>query len=294
MQQKRITRVIAVGNQKGGVGKTTTTTHVAAALGERGRLCLIWDLDMNCNATKQFGVPPESYLGTFEVLIGIEKATDVILRPGDADGVELPPNVHIIPSKRKLEAIGQVLAEQDKFQAPQDILVEPLNSLYGKYDYILLDTAPNATVPTVAAYKAADFILLSALPEPWAVEGLADALRDIQAARRRGNDKLKLLGVCLSSVDKRTRLSAMLAEYVEKVFGDAKFRTTISRSTIVPAAQKDRRTVFQAAPNHPVAEQYRELVREIEARIGELTGEAEQPSAAPLSAPVSVTEASNG
>jgi chromosome partitioning protein len=112
-----------------------------------------------------------------------------------------------------------VLAEQDKFQAPQDILVEPLNSLYGHYDYILLDTAPNATIPTVAAYKAADFIILSALPEPWAVEGLADALRDIQAAQRRGNDKLKLLGVCLSSVDKRTRLSAMLAEYVHRAGG---------------------------------------------------------------------------
>src|SRR2546423_11741503 len=98
MGQEKITRVIAIGNQKGGVGKTTTTTHLAAALGERGRLCLIWDLDMNCNATKQFGVPPESYLGTFEVLIGAEKAEDVILKPGDED-VELPANVHLIPSK---------------------------------------------------------------------------------------------------------------------------------------------------------------------------------------------------
>ena len=272
MEPARTTRVIAIGNQKGGVGKTTTTTHIAAALGERGRLCLIWDLDMTCNATKQFGVPPESYLGTFEVLIGAEKAVDVILRPGDADGVELPPNVHIIPSKRKLEAIGQVLAEQDKFLAPQDILLEPLRSLRGHYDYVLLDTAPNATIPTVAAYKAADYMILSAQPEPWAIEGLADALRDIQAAQRRGNERLKLLGVCLSSVDKRTRLAATLASYVQEVFGAAKFRTTISRSTVVPAAQKENRTVFQTNPSHPVAEQYRALAREIEERIGELSG----------------------
>jgi chromosome partitioning protein len=269
MESARTTRVIAIGNQKGGVGKTTTTTHVAAALGERGRLCLIWDLDMNGNATKQFGVPPESYLGTFEVLIGEESAADVILRPGEDDGVELPTNVHLIPSKRKLEAIGQVLAERDKFQAPQDILLEPLRSLRGQYDYILLDTAPNATLPTVAAYKAADYMILSAQPEPWAIEGLGDALRDIQAAQRRGNERLTLLGVCLSSVDKRTRLAATLASYVEQAFGPTKFRTTISRSTIVPAAQKERRTTFQTHPNHPVTEQYRELAREIETRIAE-------------------------
>jgi len=289
MERERITRIIAIGNQKGGVGKTTTTTHIAAALGERGRLCLIWDLDMNCNATKQFGVPPESYLGTFEVLIGAEKAADVILKPGDADDVELPANVHLIPSKRKLEAIAQVLAEKDKFLAPQDILLEPLRSLRGQYDYVLLDTAPNATVPTVAAYKAADFIILSALPEPWAVEGLADALRDIQAAQKRGNEKLKLLGVCLSSVDKRTRLSATLTSYVEEVFGAAKFRTTVSRSTVVPAAQKERRTVFQTNPSHPVAEQYRQLAQEIEVRVAELSG---QPLAAGES--VLVAEVANG
>ena len=76
-----------VGNQKGGVGKTTNTVHIAAALAERGHLCLIWDLDMNCNATKQFDVPPESLLGTFEVLIGAEKAADVILRPGELEHV---------------------------------------------------------------------------------------------------------------------------------------------------------------------------------------------------------------
>ncbi len=292
MEHARTTWVIAIGNQKGGVGKTTTTTHLAAALGERGRRVLIWDLDMNANATKQFGVPPDSYLGTFEVLIGAEKAEDVILRPGDADGVELPANVHLIPSKRKLEAIGQVLGEQDKFMAPQDILLAPLRGLRGQYDYVLLDTAPNATVPTVAAYKAADFMILSAQPEPWAIEGLGDAMRDIQSAQRRGNDRLKLLGVCLSSVDKRTRLSATLASYVEQVFGAAKFRTTISRSTAVPAAQKERKTVFQTAPTHPVTEQYRELAGEFEARIHELTrgdGEATLSEQEP-----SLTEVANG
>ena len=272
MEEGKTTRVIAIGNQKGGVGKTTSAVHIAAALGERGRLCLLWDLDMNHNATKQFGVPPDSFLGTFEVLIGAEKAADVILKPGEVEGVELPANVHLIPSKRKLEAIGQVIAEQDKFQAPQDILLEPLRSLSGLYDYIILDTAPNATVPTVAAYKAADYFILSAQPEPWAVEGLNDALRDIQAVQRRGNERLQLLGVIVASVDKRTRLAVALTDYVERVFGAAKFRSIISRSTVVPDSQRAMKTLFQTAPHHPVTEQYREIAREIEARIAESHG----------------------
>jgi chromosome partitioning protein len=249
------------------VGKTTSAVNIAAALGERGRLCLLWDLDMNHNATRQFGVPPDSFLGTFEVLIGAEKATDVILKPGEVEGTELPTNVHLIPSKRKLEAIGQVLAQEDKFQAPQDILLEPLRGLRGLYDYIILDTAPNATPPTVAAYKAADYFILTAQPEPWAVEGLNEALRDIQAVQRRGNENLQLLGVIVASVDKRTRLAVALTEYVERVFGAAKFQTTISRSTVVPDSQRSKQTLFQTAPGHAVTNQYRQLAEEIEARI---------------------------
>lgn len=272
MNHIKETRVIAVGNQKGGVGKTTSAVNIAAALGERGRLCLLWDLDMNHNATRQFGVPPDSFLGTFEVLIGAEKAIDVILKPGEVEGTELPTNVHLIPSKRKLEAIGQVLAQEDKFQAPQDILLEPLRGLRGLYDYIILDTAPNATPPTVAAYKAADYFVLTAQPEPWAVEGLNEALRDIKAVQRRGNENLQLLGVIVASVDKRTRLAIALTEYVERVFGAAKFQTTISRSTVVPDSQRSRQTLFQTAPGHAVTNQYRQLAEEIEARISGRAG----------------------
>lgn len=267
MGEKKKTRIIAVGNQKGGVGKTTTAVHIAAALGERGRLCLLWDLDMAHNTTKQFGIPPDSFLGTFEVLIDAEKAADVILKPGEVEGVELPPNVHIIPSKRKLEAIGQVLADRHKFRSPQDVLQEPLASLDGIYDYIILDTGPNATLPTVAAYKAAHYFILSAQPEPWAVEGLDDALRDIQAAQRQGNPRLQLLGVALGSVHKRTRLAGALTDYVDRVFGTRRFQTVINRSTVVPDSQKERMTVFRYAPNHPICDQYRELAREIEERI---------------------------
>lgn len=268
---ERQTHVIAVGNQKGGVGKTTNTVHLATALGELGKLSLIIDLDMNHGATRHFGIPSETFLGTFEVLMHDEDPSNVIITPDD-DEVDLPQNVHLIAARRNLEKIDQALAARNKFIITQDILLEPLESIRGRYDYIFLDTAPNATTPTIASYKSADWFILSAMPDPFAIAGLNDALADIDAARRHGNPKLKLLGVILSSVDQRTRLSNQLSAYVEDIFKtpsgtSSKFDTLISRSTVVPRAQRDGKTVFQTEPSHRVTEQYRQLAQELEARI---------------------------
>src|SRR4051794_31664511 len=267
------TTVIAVGNQKGGVAKTTNTVHMAAALGERGRRCLIIDLDMNQGATRHLGITSEAFLGSYEMLIGEEMAEDVIITNED-EGVELPENVHLISARRNLEKVEQALLQTNKFLITQDVLIEPLKSLSGKYDYIFLDTAPNATTPTVAAYKAAKWFVLSAFPDPLAISGLTDALVDIRAAQQHGNPNLRILGVVLSGIDgRRTRLATSLIEYVEQKFSveggpSAKFKTTISRSTVVPEAQKLGKTVFQTDPTHKVAQQYRELAREIEERTG--------------------------
>ena len=270
------TRIIAVGNQKGGVAKTTNTVHLATALGEMGRQCLIWDLDMNHGATLHFGIPSEGFLGTFEVLIGEEQPEDVIITNDDED-VELPEHVHIIAARRNLEKIDQALVAKNKFLITQDVLLKPLQSLRGRYDYIFLDTAPNATTPTIAAYKAAELFILSAMPDPFAIAGLNDALADIQDAQRHGNPHIRLLGVILSGVDKRTRLASTLNEYVEQIFApdgrrSAKFKTTISRSTVIPQAQKLGKTLFQTHPTHAVTEQYRALAREVETRLLGLTG----------------------
>jgi chromosome partitioning protein len=274
-QLERETRIVAVGNQKGGVAKTTNTVHLATALGEMGRQCLIWDLDMNHGATLHFGIPSEGFLGTFEVLIGEEQPEDVIITNDDAD-VELPVNVHIIAARRNLEKIDQALVAKNKFLITQDVLLKPLQSLRGRYDYIFLDTAPNATTPTIAAYKAAELFILSAMPDPFAIAGLNDALADIQDAQRHGNPHIRLLGVILSGVDKRTRLASTLNEYVEQIFApdgrrSAKFKTTISRSTAVPQAQKLGKTLFQTYPTHAVTEQYRALAQEVETRLLGLT-----------------------
>src|SRR5262249_56906254 len=109
------------------------------------------------------------------------------------EGVELPPHLHLIPARRNLENIDEALAARDKFINRPDVLIEPLNRLRGKYDYIFLDTAPNATTPTIAAYKAADWFILSALPETFAIAALNDALSAINKVPRLGNPHLPLL-----------------------------------------------------------------------------------------------------
>jgi chromosome partitioning protein len=265
------THVVAVGNQKGGVGKTTNTVHIARALAERGRRCLVWDLDMNCGATRHFGVSSDAYLGTFEVLLGEEVPDDVIITHEDPD-VDLPKGVDLIAARRNLEGIDQALARKSKFLVAQDVLLEPLQGLHGRYDFIFLDTAPNATIPTIAAYKAAQWFILSAMPEAFAIAGLQDALVDLQDAQSKGNSALRVLGVLVSGFDQRTRLARTLTEFIETTFSrpgvhSVKFATNISRSIVVPQAQKDGKTVFETNPTHRVTEEYRAIAQEIEERL---------------------------
>lgn len=276
---KRRTRVIAVGNQKGGVGKTTNAVHIARALAEMGRAVLIIDLDMNHSATRHFGIEPEAFLGSFEMLAGEEPAANLILTNEDKEeGVFLPENLDLIPAARKLEGIDQAVMSKSKFVTPQDVLRIPLESLRGKYDYIFLDTAPNATLPTLAAYMNADYFILSAMPDPFAIAGLNDALRDISDARARGNTKLVLLGVVVSGVDKRTSLANKLSDIVEESFktgqntDSVKFKTSIGRSTVIPQTQKAGKTLFETHSTHKVTDEYRKLAFEIEERLMRIEG----------------------
>jgi chromosome partitioning protein len=272
VDEQRRTHIIAVGNQKGGVGKTTNSVHIASALGEMGRKCLVIDLDANQGSTRHLGVPSTSFLGTYEVLIGEEQPADVIITNGE-DDVELPKNVDLIAASRKLEGIEDALRQHSKFIVEQDILIKPLRTLQGQYDYIFLDTAPNANAPTVAAYKSARWFILAAMPSPFAIAGLNDALVDIQDAQNNGNPDLEVLGVVLAGVDgRRTRLASALIDYVDKTFRfsddiSAKFKTVISRSVVIDEAQRAGKTLFETHPDHKVTDQYRSIAREVEDRL---------------------------
>lgn len=269
--ESRLGRVIAIGNQKGGVGKTTTTCHLAAALGERGRKVLIFDLDMNSGATRSCGLHPPSYVGTPEVLLGEERPADVIVTELDTD-VVLPAGVHLLPSRRQLEDTEIKIRERNKF-APFSVLRPIIADLRQSYDYILLDTAPNATLPTLAAYQAASFFILTAIPDAFSMAGLIEAMTDIKQARENGNPDLRLLGVVLTAVDRRTNIASQLSEYIKTAFNDTgKFDTEISRTVAIVNAQKNARTLLQSEPTHKVSDQYRRLATETEDRCRSIDG----------------------
>lgn len=265
------TVVIAVGNQKGGVGKTTNTIQLASALAERGRVSLLVDLDMTSGATKALGAPTEGWVSSYELLTGAESPADTIIT-NDEEEVRLPPNVHLVPSSRKLAELDTFLA-LNPWVIHQDMLIEPIRQLRGRYDYVFLDTPPQKTKTTIPALKAADFVILSAMPDHLAVSAMAEALQDIVSAQRHANPRLALLGVILCALPKpRTRLARELCGYVERTCvgptGETlKFRTEISRSVVIQEAQRVGKTIFQYQADHMVADEYRALARELEDRL---------------------------
>jgi chromosome partitioning protein len=264
------TREIAVGSQKGGVGKTSNTLHIAAALGEKGRSCLIIDLDGNCGATRGLGAGTD-WLGTFEVLLGEQNIQDVIVSSDPVEGTELPANVELVPARRNLEDFEHEYRRRNKFNDPSNTLAEPLASLRGRYDYIFLDTAPNASAPTIASYRSADWFVLSTEASRLSVDGLNDALTDIVAVREAGNPNLRLLGVVMCKVDSRTRVAMTYMERIRHEFAAAgelgAFDTVVNRATALERAQADGKTLFQTEPEHKVTGQFRDLANEIEARL---------------------------
>jgi chromosome partitioning protein len=279
----RTTHVIVVGNQKGGVGKTTNTINIAAALSELGRTSLIIDLDMTAGATKSLGAPTEGWISSFELLTGAEDAEGTIIGDNERE-VALPPNIHLVPSSRKLAELDTFLAS-NPWVAHQDLLLKPIRRLRGRYDYIFLDTPPQVTKTTVPALKAADFAILSTMPDHLAIAGIADALRDIATAKKYGNPRLVLLAVIVCAIPQpKTRLARQLIQYVEQsCIGpdeqSLKFKTEIARTVVIQEAQRLAKTIFQYDPSHLVADQYRTVALELEERIVPLSNDRHQEGA---------------
>lgn len=254
--------VITVANQKGGVGKTTNSLHIAAALGQAGYRSLIIDLDPAAGATRYLGVPENSFAGTLELLTTDE--TLASLAVCDA----MPKGVHLIPARPQLSELDVLLS---KFVDRTKLLERPLSDARAYYDFTFLDTAPfAAATTTVAAYSAAEWILLSAFPHPLSLGGLSEAFRDIADVRKQRNPSLEVLGIVFTNVDGRaTRLRSQLEATVAAALPGRTFETTISQAVILPELSGRGKTVFQTNgyTKLRVAQQYLRLAAELEHRV---------------------------
>ncbi len=247
--------VIAMTNQKGGVGKTTTTINLGAALAETGRRVLVVDFDPQGSASVGLGVNPHTLDSSiYNLLLGRDlDPGDVILDTG-IDGLELlPANIDL--SAAEVQLVSEVAREQT--------LRRVLQPLRRSYDVILIDCAPSLGLLTVNALTSADHVIIPLECEFFALRGVALLTDTIQKVTDRLNPELAILGIVGTMYDGRTLHSREVLERVVEAFGDKVFHTVIKRTVKFPETTVAGEPITSYAPASPGAEAYRTLAREV-------------------------------
>jgi chromosome partitioning protein len=244
-------RVLALANQKGGVGKTTTAINVAACLAEAGERALVVDLDPQANATSGLG---ERANGTssLDLLDGAPLAE--LARPTRF------PNLDLVPAKAELAGAAVELARRDDGER---FLAEALASGASAYSFVFVDSPPSLGPLTVNALAAADRVLVPVQAEYYALEGLAQLVRSVELVRARLNPRLELAGVVLTMVDRRTKLAADVAHEVRRHFGGLVFGTTVPRSIRIAEAPSHGLPVITYDRQSAGAEAYWKVAMEL-------------------------------
>lgn len=246
--------VIAVVNQKGGVGKTTTAMNLAAQLAEFGKSVLLVDMDPQANATSGLGFSKETVShGVYEALAGQRRPHDVVLNTTHA-GLRLLPatpnlagaNIELVDVERREHRLSDLLAEMK----------------HG-YDYIIIDSPPSLGLLTINGLVAADELLIPVQAEYYALEGLGQLLRTIELIRTHIKPELAVLGAVITMFDQRTRLSTDIMNELYKYFPDTIFRSVIPRTVRLAEAPSFGKTIIQYDPGGKGSRAYERLAKEI-------------------------------
>jgi len=258
-------RILAVANQKGGVGKTTTAINLGTALAAVGERVLVIDLDPQGNASTGLGVPRgTATLSTYHVLIGEELLHSVIVESGI-------PRLHCAPSTMDLLGAELELAALNrKTYRLQDAIVHEAPVREG-YSYILIDCPPSLNLLTINALCAADAIIVPLQCEFFALEGLSQLLRTVERVRTSLNSRLEVQGVVLTMFDRRNALSEQVAHDVRSVLGDKVYQTVIPRNVRVSEAPSHGKPVLLYDSACTGSQAYIKLASEMIRREGLLT-----------------------
>jgi len=248
--------ILAIANQKGGVGKTTTAINIAACLASKKRKTLLVDMDPQANSTLSFVDPASFRLSAYDVLVDGINPEDCIVPAG-------VPNLSLLPARLSLAKLeAKLIGELDGHFRLKDRL-GPLHQLY---PYIIIDTPPTLGLITVSALVAATHVLIPIQSSYFALEGTDDLLETIQKIKARPNPALNLLGVAITLNDRRTTLSHDIQVQIRQVFGDKVFRTVISKSVRLEESPAYKESIFTYAPKSSGAMEYEQLCKEVLAR----------------------------
>ncbi len=261
-------RIITVANQKGGVGKTTTTVNVAAALAQAGLRVLVIDLDPQGNASTALGIPHDGGVrGIYDVLIESMPLDDVVQPSSSVAGVWCAPST-VDVAGCEIELVG---LDEREFRLRTALRVhtghgsQTDGSEEGRYDFVLIDCPPSLGLLTINAFSAATEVLIPIQCEYYALEGLTQLVRTVDLIQRHLNPQLRISGIVMTMFDARTRLSAQVAAEVREHFGELVFATSIPRSVRISEAPSHGETVLTYDPSSVGALSYREVAIELNA-----------------------------
>ena len=253
-------RVIAVANQKGGVGKTTTAINLGAALAKKGQKVLLIDLDAQGNATSGLGIrKSEIEEDIYDILVNETPVEDVIIKT-DTENLDLIPAT-IQLSGAEIELTSQMAREKR--------LADAILPVVDDYDYTLIDCPPSLGLLTINAFTTCDSILIPVQSEYYALEGLSQLMNTIHLVQKHFNPNLYIEGVLLTMFDKRTNLGNQVVEEVRKFFKDKVYQTIIPRNVRLSEAPSHGMSIIEYDPNSRGAWKYMNLAKEVLAAHGE-------------------------